>query len=260
MAQLTCNFFSYTLHRAVDVSIILPTPVFSDAMGEGKAPTHHPKAKYPVLYLLHGYGNDSSTWRRYTPLERYAEEANIAVVTFAGENKAYANHPGDDKFYDFIAKELPDFVLGLFPISDRREDTYIAGLSMGGYGTLLHALSRPGDFCAFGAFSAGLGEEGSQMAADAVVGEQRPDISYLLKEAAGNMDKLPKGYLSCGTEDFLYKVNLKFQEQYLAQGGDLLWKAVPGFGHEWPFWDQEIKAFLDWIPRTDAYVGEKRRV
>jgi putative tributyrin esterase len=260
MAQITCNFFSYTLHRAVDVSIILPTPVFGDVMGKGKTPAHRPKAKYPVLYLLHGYGNDGSTWRRYTPLERYAEEANIAVVTFSGENKAYANHTLGDKFYDFIAKELPDFVLGMFPISDRREDTYIAGLSMGGYGTLLHAISRPGDYCAFGAFSAGLMKSGSKLAADAVVEKELPDVAYLLAEAKDRIYDLPKGYLSCGTEDFLYEANVNFKEQYLAQGGDLYWKEVPGFGHEWPFWDQEIKAFLEWIPRTDAYAGIKRRV
>jgi putative tributyrin esterase len=260
MAQLTCNFFSYTLHRAVDVSIILPTPVFGDVMGKGKNPVHRPKAKYPVLYLLHGYGNDSSTWRRYTPLERYAEDANIAVVTFSGENKGFINRTGGDKFYDFFAKELPDFVQGLFPISERREDTYIAGLSMGGYGVLIHALSRPKAFCAFGAFSAGLMKTGSKLAADAVFGDDRPDASYLLEEVAGRMDELPKGYLSCGTEDFLYETNVDFQKQYLAQGGDLYWKAVPGFGHEWAFWDQEVKAFLEWIPRTDAYAGQKRKV
>jgi putative tributyrin esterase len=103
-------------------------------------------------------------------------------------------------------------------------------------------------------------KSGSKLAADAVVEDERPDASYLLEEAAGRMDELPKGYLSCGTEDFLYETNVDFQKQYLAQGGDLYWKEVPGFGHEWPFWDQEIKAFLEWIPRTDAYAGEKRRV
>ena len=116
--------------------------------------THTPKQKYPVLYLLHGMGNNHATWTGYTNVEMYAEERNIAVVNISGENKAYIRTEGDD-FFKFISEELPDFICGMFPISDRPEDTYIAGLSMGGYGTLVHGLSFPERFAAFGAFSAG---------------------------------------------------------------------------------------------------------
>lgn len=146
MAQIRCNFLSYTLHRAVDLTVIIPTMCFSEMMAEDP---HHPQgAKYPVLYLLHGYGNNHATWNGYTSVELYAEERNMAVVMLSAENKAYINHGGDDNYFDFISKELPEFIQGMFPVSPRPEDTYIAGLSMGGYGALVHGLSQSQRFAA----------------------------------------------------------------------------------------------------------------
>ena len=86
-------------------------------------------------------------------MELYAEERNIAVVMPSGENKFYVDWPSN-KFFAFISEELPDFVTGLFPVSKRPEDTYIAGLSMGGFGTAVHALNFPERFYAFGPISA----------------------------------------------------------------------------------------------------------
>ncbi|MDR3120665.1 MAG: esterase family protein [Clostridiales bacterium] len=257
MAQLTCNFLSYSLRRAVSVSVILPTPTPSEVFEQNRL--HRPADKYPVLYLLHGHGNDHTTWMRYTSLERYAEESNLAVVTFATENKFYVNHNNQDLFYDFIEKELPDFVLGLFPISPRREDTYIAGLSMGGFGALYHALNNPARFRAFGAFSAGMRHTGFLPEADAVIGEERPDLFLLLDRVAGDIADMPAGYMSCGTEDGLFALNDEFQKKYIGLGGQLEWRAVADYAHEWRFWDREIQEFLAWIPRTDAYVGGRVR-
>ena len=166
MAKFQCNVISYTLKRTVDITVVIPTPTIPDSMGMGgNTPSHVPEAKYPVLYLLHGMGNNHATWSGYSNVEFFAEERNIAVVMISGENKAYINHEGGDQFYDFVAEELPQFVKAMFPISDRVEDTYIAGLSMGGYGTLVHAFSHPERFAAYGSFSGapsmgGPGQEG----------------------------------------------------------------------------------------------------
>ncbi len=83
MSQCTCNFISYTLARSVTVNVIIPGPVFSDA-----SPTHIPSSPYPVLYLIHGGCGNENVWLRYTSLERYAEERQIAVVTCGLENTA----------------------------------------------------------------------------------------------------------------------------------------------------------------------------
>ena len=114
MAQFTCNFNSYTLRRAVTISAIVPSPGCPDYW-DGGVCTHLKPSKYPVLYLLHGTGNDYSTWLRYTLIERYAEEHNIVVITISGENKTYVNRQRD-KFFDFIQKELPEFVCANFPM------------------------------------------------------------------------------------------------------------------------------------------------
>ena len=87
MAKLTLNFLSHKLRRAVDVTVVLPSMNFTEM--QGKAPSHRLKAKFPVIYLLHGYGNNHAIWNAYTNVEMFAEERYIAVVMISGENKSY---------------------------------------------------------------------------------------------------------------------------------------------------------------------------
>jgi S-formylglutathione hydrolase FrmB len=126
-------------------------------MGNGPV-THVLPAKFPVVYLLHGFANNHAQWTGYTNVELYAEERRIAIVNISAENKAYAKVGADD-FKRFVSEELPEFVTNYFPISTAPEDTYIAGLSMGGYGALMHGLTRPERYHAIGAFSAGFGHQ-----------------------------------------------------------------------------------------------------
>lgn len=264
MAKLLCNVISYTLRRTVDVQVILPTPTIPESMGMGGSlpPRHTPKDKYPVLYLLHGMGNNHAQWTGYTNVELYAEERQIAVVMISGENKSYVNHKNGDLFYDFIAKELPDFVCGLFPVSLRPEDTYIAGLSMGGYGALIHGLSAPQRFAAIGAFSPATHINPAAIlepAGDAPPAPEHSPIA-LAARVTEQGTQLPPLYISCGTEDFLYSANVDFVQALQKMEQPVTWSSVPGYGHAWRFWDREIERFMDWLPRTDAYAGAKRQV
>ena len=251
MAQIRCNFLSYTLRRAVDLTVIIPTMCFSEMMAENP---HHPQgAKYPVLYLLHGYGNNHATWNGYTSVELYAEERNMAVVMLSAENKAYINHGGDDNYFDFISKELPEFIQGMFPVSSRPEDTYIAGLSMGGYGALVHGLSQSQRFAAIGSFSG----------AAKVCDDREFQFSPAkLAEACAREDRKKPMYIACGDQDFLYQDNIAFKDYLEKLGFDVTWVVGEGYTHEWRFWNREVEAFLDWIPLTDAYYngGEKRKI
>ena len=263
MAKFQCNVISYTLKRTVDLVVVVPTTTIPESLGmglaEGEKPTHQPKAKYPVLYLLHGGGNNQAQWTGYTKAELFAEEHQIIVVNIAGENKFFDNVRGDD-FYTFIQKELPDFVTGLFPASDRPEDTYIAGLSMGGYGTMIHALTTPERFAAMGIFSCGgaaLKPNGS-LDLPAVPAEHVPNDR--LDAMVGKNVKLPKVYYACGKNDFGYQGCLTTRDKFLAAGADVTWDELEGYGHEWRFWDIELEKFLKWLPRTDAYAGSKRKV
>ena len=264
MAKFLCNVISYTLCRTVDITVVVPTPTIPEAMGMGEGkPRHTPKTKYPVLYLLHGFGNNDATWTGYTNVEFFAEERNMAVVMISAENKSYVDGPSGDKFFEFISEELPDFVQGMFPISDRPEDTYIAGLSMGGFGTFVHALNFPEKYCALGAFSAALSINPAELSG--IKGAEidpRFSPKALAEKLASSGAKFPKVYMACGAKDTLYDENKKFRDKLISLGANVTWDEMPEYGHEWRFWNLEIERFLDWIPRTDDYAkkGAKRQI
>lgn len=265
MAKVVCNFLSYSLNRAVDITVVLPSVTCPEAMDlPGQAPaTHVLPAKFPVVYLLHGFANNHAQWTGYTNVELYAEERRIAIVNVSAENKAYAKVGADD-FKRFISEELPEFVTNYFPISDKPEDTYIAGLSMGGYGALMHGLTHPERYHAIGAFSAGVHINPASFAADPMAADPgTPDAEYdvhaLAKAVADAGTAFPPIYDACGTEDFLLAPNEAFAAELVELGADVTWTEVPGFGHEWRFWDQQVEQFLDWIPREDAYAKMGKR-
>ena len=267
MAKFTCNFISYTLKRTVDITVVIPSPTIPDSMGMngGGKPSHTPKEKYPVLYLLHGMGNNHATWTGYTNVELFAEERQIAIVNLSAENKSYVKLGGDD-FFTFVSEELPDFVGGMFPIAREPEHTYIAGLSMGGYGTLVHALTHPERFQALGAFAAVVHLNPALLVADAMAaasGQAEVDPSIdpasLAEKLAADGKTFPKAYVACGAKDFLYKANQDFRDKLVGLGADVTWDEHPDYGHEWRFWNLEIEKFLDWLPRTDCYAQAGKR-
>lgn len=251
MAKFNCNFISYTLKRAVDLTIIIPSVTIPESlMSDKQKPTHCKKEKYPVLYLLHGYGNNHATWCGYSNIELYAEERQIAVVMLSAENKAYSNHGKEDQYFDFVSHELPEFVENMFPISLKKEETYIAGLSMGGYGALIHGLTCPERFKAIGSFS------GAVEGMDPSMIKPRELMNTLLKENK----MIPDLYIACGTDDFLYQSNLDFLEFLKENKVKVTSDLVEGYTHEWRFWDKEVELFLDWIERNDIYSKAVRKV
>lgn len=249
MAQIRCNFYSYSLGYPVDIEVTVPS---FTSCNLHLPHTHALPGKFPVLYLLHGYGNDYQAWLRYTSAERYAEEYRIAVVTFSCHNKAYQNAPYGENFYDFLNQELPEFGENYFPISAKPEERYIAGLSMGGYGALLHGLSNPGGYSAIGAFSPGLPAENGAPDQNRIA---RADIYEVTRKALASGDKLPDLFMCIGDGDFLYERVSQYRNTFLQD-----WKIsrcryddIPGYEHEFAFWDKELVEFLEWIRRDDVY-------
>ncbi len=263
MAKTVTNFYSYVLNRAVDITVVLPSVTCPESLGlAGYPPCHVLKEKFPVLYLLHGFGNNHAQWTGYTNVEMYAEEQRIAVVNISAENKSYVKIGGDD-FFRFVSEELPEFILNYFPISDKPEDTYIAGLSMGGYGAYMHGLSHPERYHAIGAFSAGVTINPNLLADNPLKqGEPVPDelnLEKIAEKLKADGKDFPLIYASCGTEDFLYKPDKAFAEKLEALGADVTWEEAEGFDHEWRFWDMQVEHFLDWLPREDYYAKLGKR-
>ncbi len=249
MAQLHCNFYAYSLGYPVDIEVTLPSFTSCDLH---LTHTHALPGKFPVLYLLHGHGNDYQSWLRYTSAERYAEEYRMAIVTFSCHNKSYQNAPQGENFYDFLNQELPEFVENYFPVSSRPEDRYIAGLSMGGFGALLHGLTNPGRYNAIGAFSPGIPAERGDPELDPLA---HTDLYAVTRKALASGAKLPEIFVAIGEADFLHERVTQYRRAFLDgwTASRCRYDDVPGYEHEFAFWDRELVAFLEWIRRDDVY-------
>ena len=184
----------------------------------------------------------------------------MAVVMISGENKFYHDSLDGEPFFDFVAKEVPEFVTNYFPVSAEPEHSYIAGLSMGGYGALLHGLSNPERFAAIGAFSGAVMPVGDPEKVEGLI-DGPLDVKWLVKKAIAEGKKIPPLYVTCGENDMLYEINTEFKDYLEENGVDVTWVSVPGYTHEWRFWNLAVEEFLKWIPRTDGYAaGGKRQI
>lgn len=254
MAFLQIQFFSAALNVASTVNVILPEA--NQGIGL-KAST---KKKAPkVLYLLHGYSDDHSIWMRRTSVERYAAQYNLAVIMPAVNHSFYCNEVSGERYWDYVSEELPETMHRFLRLSKRPEDTYVAGLSMGGYGAMRLALTYPERFAAAASFSGAVdivqlakmnktrddtwqrifGKQGLKAGSEA-------DTMYLMKKNA-SAPKKPWLYVSCGTKDFLYNQHLKFVPALRENGWEVKSHEKPDAVHEWGFWDEEIKRFIDMI-------------
>jgi S-formylglutathione hydrolase FrmB len=181
----------------------------------------------------------------------------------------YTNMVCGGRYFDYVADELPKIMREFFHFSDRREDNFVAGLSMGGYGAFKLALSKPEQYCAAASLSGALDIVSlinrRMKAPDAVKNPERArmmdwvfgdteklkksphDLFTLLQQAKKKSVDLPKLFISCGTEDFLYQDNTKFQKYAQKLGVELTYHEEPGM-HEWGYWDRNIQKVLAWLP------------
>ena len=264
MALLQVSYLSKALFRTVPLYVILPSDKI-DYRTFGYA--NDRDKKFKTLYLLHGLLGDCSDWVNGTRIRRWAEEKNLAVVMPSGDNAFYIDYPGTKNNYsDFIGKELVEVTRNMFPLSDKREDTYIAGLSMGGYGALRNGIVYSDTFSHVAGLSSAAhlfdGKEHDAMLMDekAIFGDMEkaaktdlnPTVAFdnLLKENR----PAPKFYISCGTEDGLFDANVDFKNYLVGKGADVTWDEEKR-GHDWDFWDSQIKKVLDWLPLEGENLG-----
>ena len=257
MALIHCNFFSSTLGLSSSMDLILPEVQSSAQIG---LKNRRSSGKPPVLYLLHGHSDDHTIWQRRTSIERYVAPLGIAVVMPAVNKSYYTDMIAGDKYWTFVSEELPKLVSTLFNVSERREDTFVAGLSMGGYGAFKLALRQPERFAAAASLSgvldlAGLvkrmddngGKYTNIFGKSPKISGTENDLLLLSKKLASGKGKKPKLYFCCGTEDFLYQDNLKFKAHLSKLGIPFTYQEGPG-NHEWGYWDANIQKVLAWLP------------
>ena len=195
--------------------------------------------RYPVLYLLHGVLGNYTDWVNGTRIQALANDNNLCVVMPSGDNKFYCDSDiSGDKYGKFIAEDLVNFTRDTFPLSHNREDTFIGGLSMGGFGSLVNGLRHPEIFGCITALSSALIKEKILHAVEepghdfftkrqyeTMFGVDRiEDYSGSVNDYEALADSLkdaevkPKIYMACGTEDSLFDANVAFKDRLIADG------------------------------------------
>ncbi len=269
MALLQVNFFSNCLMRTVTVHAVIPADKrnFDGKLIREKKP-------FKTLYLLHGLLGDDTDWICGTRIQRWAQDQNLAVIMPAGENHFYVDSEySGERYGEFIGKELVEFTRDLFPLSDKREDTFIAGLSMGGYGAVRNGLKYHDTFSHIAGLSSGFIQEGvlaskendsfftgSRKFYTSVFGNLEnlegsdKDYRALIRNLKAEEAEIPKIYLCCGTEDFLLQANRDYRDFLQEEQIDFTYEEGTG-SHDWDFWDTYIKRVLDWLPLENAAQG-----
>lgn len=257
MSLLSVQWYSSALSMCTRVNLILPERVRKTMTDFGV------KREGPikVLYLLHGMSDDESIWCRRTSIERYAAEYNLAVVMPTTGLFWYTDVSGGQKWFTYIAEELPRLIEDNFPqISQRPEHTFAAGLSMGGYGALKLGLRGNGRFSHVASLSGALdiarshgdsGDPATDAYFNGIFGtpEEATATFNDLVTAAEELEKAkrPSVYLWCGTEDFLYDHNVRMRDHLAKLGYALTYEESPG-DHQWKYWDEKIQRVLTWLP------------
>lgn len=214
--------------------------------------TAEASTKHKCLYLLHGLSDDHTIWLRRTAIERYADAHGICVVMPNAGKSYYTDMKYGGAYYSYIAEELPAVMKEFFNISDKREDTYIGGLSMGGYGALKIALRNTDRYCAAIALSPVANIKVNHRDLKISIWGENLEIPpeddiYELVRAKDNNALKPKIYHAVGTKDFMYEDNVKLKNIMNELHYDYTYSETENQTHCWDFWDEEIKKSLDLI-------------
>ncbi len=239
------TFRSSSLDRDITYRVILPVSI-----PQGQ--------KLPVVYLLHGGGGSYRDWSNYSDVGHYAERGFLLVMP-EGENSYYTNsaeHP-QDKYEDYITKDLIVDVEARFPAIPERRSRSIIGVSMGGYGAIKIALKRPELY----GFAAGLSsaldvpsrpfsmKRLSQWRGHAQIfgpwgSQTRHENDPFVLVQSADPAATPFLFLACGDREGLLGPNRRFSNLLKQRGYGYEFHSVPGGNHDWTQWNSQLSAMF----------------
>ena len=248
MALIRLDHVSEVVKVNLPLYIILPDPGQMGSL---------PVRKRKVVYLLHGLSDDASAWQRYTSIETIANAYGLVVIMPSVGRSFYIDQPNGQLYFTYLVEELPRYLSDVFGLAPLREDTIIAGVSMGGYGAFKAAFLHPELFFAAASFSGVLSldilranpndprqAEFAYLLCDlSKLAGGEHDPAAWLKKAANNPSTLPRLFMACGRQDDLYPLNLMFHSASRALGVEIDYHEEDG-QHDWFFWDMQIRRFL----------------
>ena len=243
MAQFSGTVFSKTLEMRTNVILLTPKEILNRPAGK-------------VVYLLHGLSDCASAWLENAQLPLLADGYNLTFVMPEVQRSFYTDMAYGLDYFTYVTEELPQICQRLFGLSTRREDSYIMGLSMGGYGALKCALKKPEQYAGCGAFSA---LTNLDFLLQQTAAEERPEHAmrevraafgmdlerkaendlYALARACADKPVKPRIYMACGTEDFLHADNLQFRGLMSQLDFDYTYQEWSGV-HEWYLWNKAL--------------------
>ena len=245
---------SKCLQRRTSISVILPADNIH-FLNDTEEIVPKP---YKTLYLLHGlYGSDD-IFLANTSVQKFAEDNGIAIVIPCGDNSFYIDNEKSHAYYgEYVGCELLDITRNIFPLSDKREDTFIAGFSMGGYGAIRNGLKYYENFSKIGMISAALITDDivnytdnnnvlkSRDFYESIFGDLKDvmgsdaDPKYLIN----NCPDIPDIFMACGIDDFLFEKNADFYRFLKENNVDATFIGDDG-EHTWEFCDKYVKEFI----------------
>jgi S-formylglutathione hydrolase FrmB len=236
-------FFSQKLEMETNISIV--------------APDKFSKQPYKVVYLLHGICGRSGDWIDYSMLPNYSKEYQAIFIMPEVARSFYSDMQYGLDYFSYITEELPMMSNSILNISPKREDIAIIGASMGGYGALKAALSKPQNYGFCGAFSSPclmLKEhlkynEGAlkfkELFGENIEWNPKEDVIELANKVT-DTTLMPKLFLTCGTNDLFYNDNKRFYNILRDWGYDSTFDEWQG-NHDWIFFDEALKRALKYF-------------
>jgi len=245
MALITLDFYSKELKMSTLVTVIAP-----DSVRIGQTPLSQRKC----LYLLHGLADDSTAIVRMSRAELYVQETGIVVVTPSVGRSMYCDNIFGQNYFTHVTDEIPKYLELVMGLSRKRENNYIAGISMGGMGAARIALTYPERFKAVGLFSGFLE---AKLMVPYLTEEHEREFPFLVA-LANSVDVTPLNPINlldankqaglsiivrCGQQDYLYPMSVAFYEKARTLGLNVTCVFEHG-DHEWRLWDRCIEDFM----------------